>query len=81
MDLLRKHGIRIPELPQPPARLSGQSKLKKWSCLSTNVGRPQSARERGKSGPQPLRELIAIVLARLGVGVIPSNPSGEEDLT
>jgi hypothetical protein len=38
-------------------------------------------RERGKSGPQPSREIIAIVLARLGVGVINSNPSGEEDLT
>jgi hypothetical protein len=43
--------------------------------------RMQSTRERGKSGPQPLRELIAIVLARLGVGVITSNPSGEKDLT
>jgi transposase len=39
------------------------------------------ARERGKSGPQPLREIIAIVLARLGVGVIPSTPSGGKDLT
>jgi hypothetical protein len=41
----------------------------------------QTTRERGKTGPQPIRELIAIVLARLGVGVINSNPSGEEDLT
>jgi len=43
--------------------------------------RMQTTRERGKKGPQPIRELIAIVLARLGVGVINSNPSGEEDLT
>ena len=43
--------------------------------------RMQPTRERGKMGPQPIRELIAIVLARLGVGVINSNPSGEEDLT
>jgi transposase len=43
--------------------------------------RLQSSRERGKTGPQPLREIIAIVLARLGVGVIPSNPSGEQDPT
>ena len=43
--------------------------------------RLQSTRERGKTGPQPIREAIAIVLARLGVGVINSNPSGDEDLT
>jgi transposase len=43
--------------------------------------RLQSKRERGKTGPQPLREIIAIVLARLGVGVIPSTPSGEQDPT
>jgi transposase len=43
--------------------------------------RMQTTRERGRTGPQPIRELIAIVLARLGVGVINSNPSGEEDLT
>ena len=40
----------------------------------------RTPRERGKSGPQRLCEIIAIVLVRLGVGVIPSNPSGEEDL-
>jgi hypothetical protein len=38
-------------------------------------------RERGKSGPQPLRELVAIVLARVGVSVIPSNPAGEKGLS
>jgi hypothetical protein len=37
--------------------------------------------KRGKTGPQPIREAIAIVLARLGVGVINSNPSGDQDLT
>jgi hypothetical protein len=40
-----------------------------------------STRERPKTGPRPIRELIAIVLARLGVGMINSNPSGDEDLT
>jgi transposase len=43
--------------------------------------RMQSMRERPKTGPQPIREAIAIVLARLGVGVINLKPSGEEDLT
>jgi transposase len=40
-----------------------------------------AARERGKTGPQPLSEILAIVLARLGVGMIPSTPSGEKDPT
>ena len=35
---------------------------------------------RAKRGPQPLGELIAIVLARLGVGALPSIPSEEKDL-
>ena len=34
-----------------------------------------------KKGPQPLSEILALVLARLGVGVVTSTPSGEEDLT
>jgi transposase len=40
-----------------------------------------AARKSGKTGPQPLSELLAIVLARLGVGALPSTPSGEVDLT
>jgi transposase len=40
-----------------------------------------ATRERGKTGPQPLSEILAIVLARLGVGMLPSTPSGEKDLT
>lgn len=35
-------------------------------------------RPRGKSGPQPLSEAIALILLRLGVG-LESKPSGEED--
>jgi len=38
-------------------------------------------RAAGKPGPQPLNEILAIVLARLGVGMIPSKPSEERDLT
>jgi transposase len=38
-------------------------------------------RTRGKRGPQPLSEILAIVLARLGVGALPSKPSGVSDLT
>jgi transposase len=34
-----------------------------------------------KKGPQPLAEILAIVLARLGVGMVPSIPSEEKDLT
>jgi transposase len=40
-----------------------------------------ATRERGKTGPQPLSEILAVVLARLGVGMLPSTPSGEKDLT
>lgn len=38
-------------------------------------------RAAGKQGPQPLNEILAIVLARLGVGMLPSKPSEERDLT
>jgi transposase len=40
--------------------------------------RMQSMRERPKTGPQPIREAIAIVLARLGVGVINLNRQGKK---
>lgn len=40
-ELLERHGIRPPELPQPTGtitrRVAGQSKLRKWSCGCTNV--------------------------------------------
>ena len=38
-------------------------------------------RTTAKTGPQPLHELLAIVLARLGVGALPSRPSGVMDPT
>ncbi len=34
-----------------------------------------------KQGPQPLSEILPLVLARLGVGAVTSAPSGESDLT
>lgn len=39
MAFLREHGIEIPALPAPAAdtRLTGNSKLKRWSCSCTNV--------------------------------------------
>jgi transposase len=41
----------------------------------------QRAAQRGrKHGPQPIGEILAIVLARLGVGALPSTPSGDQDL-
>lgn len=40
----------------------------------------RASRPRGKTGPQPLSELIVLVLARLGVG-LESKPSGEKDPT
>ena len=43
--------------------------------------RLQEVQDRGRKGPQPLSEIIPIVLARLGIGVIPSTPSGDPDLT
>jgi len=38
-DLLREHGVDLPELPPRPPRIRvrGESKLKKWSCGCTNV--------------------------------------------
>jgi hypothetical protein len=37
MDLLRKYGVNVPELPVPRPRVPGNSKLRKWSCGCTNV--------------------------------------------
>ena len=37
-------------------------------------------RAAGKKGPQPLAEILAIVLARLGVGAVASRPSEEQGL-
>ena len=43
--------------------------------------RLKTLRDRERQGPQPLADAIAIVLARLGVGVIQSKQSGAADLT
>ena len=45
------------------------------------VDRLRTTRAASKQGPQPLNEILAIVLARLGVGMLPSKPSEERDLT
>jgi transposase len=37
-------------------------------------------RAASNKGPQPLGEILAIVLARLGLGAVPSRPSEEQDL-
>ena len=39
----------------------------------------RATRKRGQSGPQPLGELIALILLGLGVGQFESKPSGEEE--
>ena len=44
------------------------------------AARLRITRAAGKQGPQPLNEILAIVLARLGVGMLPSKPSEEKDL-
>jgi transposase len=41
----------------------------------------RKARAFEKKGPQPLAEILALVLARLGVGMIPATPSEKKDLT
>jgi transposase len=38
----------------------------------------REARKGRKTGPQPLHEILAIVLARLGVGLVPSTPSEDK---
>ena len=45
------------------------------------VDRMRAAGAGRKEGPQPLSEILALVLARLGAGVVTSTPSGERDLT
>jgi hypothetical protein len=45
------------------------------------LDRHRAARPGGTHGPQLIGEIVPIVLARLGVGAVPSTPSGEADLT
>jgi transposase len=45
------------------------------------AARMRAAGTSRKSGPQPLHEILALVLIRLGAGVVTSKPSGEENLT
>jgi hypothetical protein len=45
------------------------------------VDRIRATRTRGKKGPQPLSEILVLVLARLGIGALQSKPSGEKDPT
>src|ERR1051325_510890 len=40
----------------------------------------QRAAQRSRKGPQLIGEILPIILARLGVGAVPSTPSGEQDL-
>ena len=44
------------------------------------IDRQRTARRGRARGPQPIGEILAIVLARLGVGALPSTPSGDQDL-
>ena len=57
----------------PPSEYAAEAKPLADRILAT--------RKRGKTGPQPLSEILAVVLARLGGGMLPSTPSGEKDLT
>ena len=43
--------------------------------------RLSTTRVASKKGPQPLAEILALVLARLGIGALPLTPSEEIDLT
>jgi hypothetical protein len=45
------------------------------------LDRQREALRSRKKGPQPLSQILAVVLARLGVGAVSSTPSGEKDLT
>jgi transposase len=42
--------------------------------------RQRTVRRSARRGPQPLGEILAIVLARLGGGALPSTPSEDKDL-
>jgi transposase len=44
------------------------------------LDRQRAAGRRRRRGPQLIGEILAIVLARLGLGALPSTPSGDPDL-
>ncbi len=62
-ETMRDRNFAIPHIPK--SKYAAEAKLL--------ADRFHSTRERRKTGPGPLREIIAIVLARLGVGVITSK--------
>jgi transposase len=45
------------------------------------LDRQRETQRSRRKGPQPLSQILAVVLARLGVGAVSSTPSGDKDLT
>jgi len=73
---LRDLHLALAQLPAKEHRAEAEPLLERQ-----RAAQERTSRKAGKTGPQPLGELLAIVLARLGVGALPSRPSGEMDLT
>lgn len=66
----------LADLHEAIAQIPGKEHAAEAKPLADKLG---AKRKGGKKGPQPLSELLAIVLARLGVGMLSSKESGESD--
>jgi transposase len=66
----------LADLQQAIAHLPGKEHAAEAKPLADKL---DNKRKGGKTGPQPLGEILAIVLARLGVGALSSTESGESD--
>jgi transposase len=73
---LRDLHLALEQLPAKEHQAEAEPLLDKQ-----RAAQKRSNRTAGKTGPQPIGELLAIVLARLGVGALPSIPSGVKDPT
>ena len=67
VDVLRDLQAAVGQLPTPEHAAEAEPLRVEW----------QKIQDGGRRGPQLLGDILPIVLARLGVGVLQSNESGE----
>ena len=77
-----EHGTPIEQTMRDLHQALEQVPLKEHAAEAKPLAeRMEKLQSRRASGPRPLSEALAIVLARLGVGQVQSNESGGTDLT
>jgi transposase len=74
----REHGTAMPDVLRDLQAAIGQLPPRAYAAEATPLQEElQRIRDGGRRGPQRLGDILPIVLARLGVGVVQSSGSGE----